>query len=122
MKINCTFELPEDFQQVCDIFGYQPEQVLQRFMEEVSFPEFFSDPDNDHRWATLFFLHNMDAGNGELADQLEQHQPYIDRMANMVIKDQKKAEKACRKIMGQWHKHILAKRAEYLLNKLDDDE
>src|SRR5690606_39424949 len=60
MKINCTFELPEDFQQVCDIFGYQPEQVLQRFMEEVSFPEFFSDPDNDHRWATLFFLYRSE--------------------------------------------------------------
>lgn len=111
MKINCTFELPEDFQQVCDIFGYQPEQVLQRFMEEVSFPEFFSDPDNDHRWATLFFLYNMNTGDDELNNQLKEHQPYIDQMAKTVLKDPKKAEVACRKIMKQWHKHILEKRA-----------
>lgn len=108
MKVNLTLELPEDFKQVCEIFGYRPEEVLQRFMEEVSFPEFFSDPDNDHRWATLFFLHNMGAGDGELADQWEQHKPYIDKMAATVINNPKKAEKDCRKIMKRWHKSMVA--------------
>lgn len=110
MKLTLNLKLSKDFQQVCEIFGYQPEQVLQRFMEDVSFPEFFNDPHNDHRWATLFFLHQMDAGNGELVDQFDEHKPFVDQMATAATENPKKAEKACRKIMKQWHKHVLAKR------------
>ena len=97
MKLSIDVKLPKDFQHVCDIFGYQPEQVLQRFMEEVSFPEFFSDPDNDHRWATLFFLYNMNAGDDELNNQLEEHQPYIDQMAEIATKNPRNSEVAYRK-------------------------
>lgn len=119
MELTFRLELPEDFRMLCDIFGHQPEKVLQRFTEEVSFPIFFADPHNNHRWATLFFLYNMGVTDDELADKWEEYEEYMDLMAKAALNDKKNAEEACRKVLRDWHHTIMRKRTNDLLKNLN---
>lgn len=119
MKIKITITPPEDFMVLCDLFKVEPQELLQQFVERVSFPFYYSQPDGDERWATLFFLQYLSVEKQHLKDEMEQHEPFMNELAEVVFrhldgsqKNVLKAELAGRKVMDKWHKHLIAKRGK----------
>lgn len=116
MKINVSIDPPEDFSMLCDLFKVEPEAFLQKFVDRVSFPFYYSQPDGDERWATLFFLYYLGQQPG-YDEEMEQHEPFMNELAEVVFKqldsshrNAEKAALAARKVMKQWHKQVIAKR------------
>lgn len=118
MKINVTIDSPEDFSVLCDLFKVEPQAFLQKFVDRVSFPFYYSQPDGDERWATLFFLYYL-AQQERSEEDMEQHEPFMNELADVVFKqldsshkNAARAELAGRKVMKQWHKQVMAKRGK----------
>lgn len=122
MKLTINIALSDDFKQVCEIFDFYPESVVQRFVNEVSFPVFFGRSTSHHRWATFFFLDYLGAANGDLAEKLDKLEPFLDKIGQSIRKDEDENEKAVRKVMIEWHRSVLRERSEALLNALKDDD
>lgn len=117
MDLNLKISLPEDFRMLCDLFQVDPETVIQKFINRVSFPFYYSRPDGNERWATLFFLNEIVEGNPQVHADLMLHEPFMDELAEVVFKyldggskNVEKAEIAGRKVMKKWHKQVLATR------------
>lgn len=117
MNINLKVSLPEDFRMLCDLFQVDPEMIVQKFINRVSFPYYYSRPDGNERWATLFFLNEIMEGSPQTQAELPLHEPFMDALAEVVFKyldggskNVEKAEMAGRKVMKKWHKQILATR------------
>ncbi|MNV64906.1 hypothetical protein D3C71_1575710 [compost metagenome] len=115
MDINLKVSLPQDFTILCDLFQVSPETIIQNFINKVSFPFYYSRPDGNERWATLFFLNDITENYPNIEEEFPLHEPFMDALAEVVFnhsgtepKNIEKAEIAGRKIMKKWHKHILA--------------
>lgn len=104
MKATITLELPEDFRLHCEIYRYDPKDVLQEFVNRVSLPCYSAGHHRDCRWATGFFLDYIDhlAPDDDGSDEV--HNYYLNKLSKTIrpIQNDKKREKACRKIMRQW--------------------
>lgn len=108
MERTIKIELPDDFRMLCEIFNYDPQSVIQEFIDRISLPEYYYDPHDPHRWATLFFLDYMDHFAAEQEHPGEVHDKFI-RKLNKKIKSAKSARKtkeACREVLEEWHKAI----------------
>lgn len=119
MKMNVTINPTEDFSILCDLFKVEPQELLQKFVERVSFPFYYSQPDGDQRWATLFFLCYLGQQGKDNELEMAEHEPFMTELAEVVFKHletgQKNTDKAAlagRKVMKQWHKQVMAKRGE----------
>ncbi|WP_316750929.1 hypothetical protein [Pedobacter gandavensis] len=117
MKMNVTINPTEDFSVLCDLFKVAPQALLQEFVNQVSFPFYYSQPDGDERWATLFFLYYLGKYGQDNEADMPMHEPFMNQMAEVVFKElenghqnSKKAETAGRKVMKNWHKQIMEKR------------
>jgi len=122
MKLTINIDLPDDFKQVCEIFDFNPDSVVQRFVNEVSFPVFFGNSTSHHRWATFFFLDYLGAADGNSAEKLDKLKPFLDKIDQSITKDPKESEKSVRKVMIDWHRSVLRERSEDLLNKFKDGD
>ncbi|WP_316821653.1 hypothetical protein [Pedobacter gandavensis] len=118
MKINITIHPTEDFNILCELFNVDPQTLIQKFVERTSFPFYYSQPDGDERWATLFFLSYIEKEKRTKIEMAE-HEPFMNELAEVVFKhlesghqNSAKAEIAGRKVMKQWHKEIVAKRGK----------
>jgi len=56
METQIQLSLPEDFSMLCTIYQIKPELILEQFINQVSFPRFYSNPNGSEKWATYFFL------------------------------------------------------------------
>lgn len=118
MNINVHINPTEDFHILCDLFNVEPQVLLQKFVEKISFPFYYSQPDGNERWATLFFLSYIEEGKRNTAEMAE-HEPFMNELAEVVFKhlesghqNSAKAELAGRKLMKKWHKQVMAKRGK----------
>ena len=124
MKTSIQLDLPEDFSTLCTIYQIKPETFVQSFINQVSFPCFYSNPTSNDRWATYFFLNFLDAEeeHTEVNRELEEHYLNLFNKNLMQLLAQKEngadAEEAGRKVMEQWLKAILAERAKYITDYL----
>ncbi len=118
MKLTLTIDLPEDFKHLIEIFDFKPENIIQKFINEVSFPVFYSNLKGPHLWATYFFLDFVDAADNEI----EMFEPFLDKIVKSITKEQMNGEKTIRTIMVEWHRLVLRSRSEALLNALKEDD
>ena len=125
METNMNITLPEDFNTLCSIYQINPENLIQSFVNEVSFPSFYSRPNDTDRWATYFFLHFLDVEETkyDVNEDMEDH--YLKRFTDVLkhnfenhFDDVSKAENDGRDVMRQWHKAALAERARYITDNL----
>jgi hypothetical protein len=131
MELNLKTNLTEDFSTVCDIFQIKPESIVQSIIDRISFPYFFTHQHEIGRWPTLLFLEFLDEDHHHESGELELHEPYMNRIAELIerafaVKDddqaKSKAEQAARGVMREWHNAVLKHRAKYLLDNLPDGE
>jgi hypothetical protein len=125
METNMNINLPEDFTILCSIYQIKPETFIQSFVDQVSFPCFYSRPHGTDRWATFFFLYFLDVEeskyevNGELED--EYLQKFTDALKQHFYPntyDEAKAEEIGRAVMRQWMKAAMADRTKYIIDNL----
>lgn len=127
MEINLRLELSEDFTMVCDIFGVRAEDLLQKIISDISLPYYYSHLNEKGRWATLLFLDYLDTL--DIADsEMILHEPYMEKLSKTIAAilnrnadDKQLAEESARKVVGEWHKVVIANRAKYLLDGLGGD-
>ena len=124
METTVQLTLPEDFNTLCTIYQINPATLIQAFINQISFPCFYSNPTGTDRWATYFFLNFLDVEEYtyEADRELEEHYMRIfnHRLLQLLDQDEEgtNAENAGRKIMAQWLKAVLAERAKYITDNL----
>lgn len=125
MKTFINVNLPEDFTTLCTIYQINPETFIQAFIEEVSFPLFYSRPTATDRWATFFFLNllrKVDVSvhiNQELEDEyVNKFNVALQRSFDTNGSDETAAQAAGRSVMKDWMKAVVAERARYLTDHL----
>lgn len=108
MKETIQIELPEDFRTACGIFNFPPEEVIGEFTRRVSLPLYFSDTENKHRWANLFFLDYLDNLAPPQPQPDDIHHKYMDLLNKRVdvATNVKKREKAGREVLQEWHEAV----------------
>lgn len=125
METIIKVTLPEDFMSLCTIYQIKPDFFIQTFINQVSFPVFYSQPHQNDRWATFFFLKFLDVEESayEVNEDLEDQ--YLELFTRMVKQnfidhqdDPIEVEKAAREIMNQWLKAVLAERSQYIIDNL----
>jgi hypothetical protein len=125
METNMNINLPEDFSTLCSIYQIKPEVIIQSFVNQVSFPYFYSRPHATDRWATFFFLHFLDVEDSkyEVNDELEDE--YLRKFTDALKEhfypnqfDEAKAEEVGRAVMRQWMKAAMADRSKYIMDNL----
>lgn len=124
METNIQVSLPEDFSTLCTIYQIRPELLIQQFIDRVSFPGFYSNPNGSNKWATYFFLNFLDREESkyEVDRELESH--YLSIFNSTLLKlvkmggDNAIPEEAGRKVMRQWLKAVLAERTKYITDNL----
>ena len=125
MEIIINISLPEDFNTLCCIYQIKPEFFIQTFINQISFPDFYSRPNDKNRWATLFFLQFLDLEESHYEVNEELEEQYL-RLFNQTMKchffdddaNNSNSLKVGRNIMRQWMKAVLAERSNYLTNNL----
>lgn len=126
MEANYKLSLPEDFITVCDIFSVKPEEIIQKFINGVSFPIFYSHIHDKGKWATLIFLDNLDIEGAAHEKDMEFNIVYLDKLADLLqklkVKQPESVEKDARQLMREWHKAVGKKRAQDLLDNLPNPE
>jgi len=130
MEFEYKSELPEDFQQLCDIFQVQPTAVVKSILDKISFPFFYSHINETGRWPTFLFLELLDENFDE--KEMEFNEPYLERINDAVKANlrggigtpetKSKTEKAIRNVMREWHKNLAKARAKYLLDNLPNED
>ena len=125
MEIDIQITLKEDFNMLCSIYEIKPEVIIQSFIDQVSFPCYYSQVDKEKdKWAILFFLQYLDSDDyeDEINEKLQDY--YLDRFSKVVAKnldkhpkDRHRAEEAGRHVIKQWEKAVLAERARYITDK-----
>ena len=125
MKIDVQLTPTEDFMMLCSIYEIKPEMVLQTFVDQVSFPRYYSHDREHDKWAILFFLQYLDDEDDEKEINEELQDYYLNRFSKVVAhhldrypNDLLKAEVAGREIMRQWQKALLTERAKYITDRL----
>jgi len=124
METNIQLSLPEDFSMLCTIYQIKPELLIQQFVDQVSFPGFYSNPNGSSKWATYFFLNFLDREESkyEVDRELENH--YLSIFNSTLLKlvkmggDNAIPESAGRKVMNDWLKAVLADRTRYITDNL----
>lgn len=123
METKISITLPDDFNTLCTIYQIKPEVIIQTFVNQVSFPCYYSHPTGGDRWATLFFLHFLDESECETNEDLEDY--HLESFTETLLqisydfpKDDLKSEEAGRRVMSQWLKAVLVERAKYLTDNL----
>jgi hypothetical protein len=124
METQIQLSLPEDFSTLCTIYQIKPELLIQQFIDQVSFPGFYSNPNGRSKWATYFFLNFLDREESkyEVDRELESH--YLSIFNSTLLKlvkmggDNAIPEEAGRKVMRQWLKAVLADRTRYITDNL----
>jgi hypothetical protein len=131
MELDYKTTLPEDFSNLCDIFKVRPERFIQVIIDKVSFPYFFSHPNETGRWATLIFLELLDSEDLYDEREMEFNEPYLTDISEKVQQileegnneqNQANAEQAVRQIIRRWHKDLLKERVRYLIDDLPPEE
>lgn len=127
MELNTTIQLKEDFSVMCDLFLVDPTQIIQKFCDTISLPRLYSSLTYDDRLSSLFFLEYVQQNQSTDVNELKAHHIFMDKMKDQMIRlagDTPEAlsrmEQEGKKIMKEWHRHILNLRSEYLLNGLKD--
>jgi len=125
MKINVQLTLKEDFNTLCSIYEIKPEMIIQSFIDQVSFPIFYSKTNENNSWAIYFFLQYLDSDEYQQEIDEDIQDIYLLLFTKVIAlsfdrypDDQLKAETVGRKIMRKWQKVVLAKRSRYLTDNL----
>jgi len=125
MQTNMNINVCDEFVQMCQYSQLKPEEVLQSFAEQVSYPLFFTTKERRKKLATYFFIQLVQSPEfpGEINESLEEH--YFTQMATAINEsfaqnpgDEAKAIAIARKIMEQWAKAAIAERGRYLTDDL----
>jgi len=125
MQTNMNINVPNEFAQMCQYSQQTPEEVLQSFADQVSYPLFFTTEDRNKKLATYFFIQLIQSPEfkGQINESLEEH--YFMQMANAINEsfaqypgDEEKAIAIAREIMEQWAKSAVAERSRYLTDQL----
>lgn len=108
MKKAIRIELPDDFCTACEIFGLPPEEVIQEFTRRVSLPVYFSEREDRHRWATLFFLDYIDHLAPKRRQPEDIHEKYMHLLNKRTetAKNSRAREKAGRQVLLEWRKAV----------------
>lgn len=125
METPINITLSEDFYTLCSIYQIKPEYFIQTFIDQVSFPSFYSRPSDKDRWATFFFLQFLETEEShyDVNRELEEHYLSLFRKAIRCNfkddpEDMPASVEAGRNMMKQWLKAVLAERAKYITDKL----
>ena len=125
MQTNVTLNLSNEFLEMCQYSQQNPEDVLQSFADEVSYPLLLTTKDRNKKLATYFFIQLIQSPDfkGQINESLEEH--YFSQMATAIDEsyaqypgDQEKAVAVARQIMEQWAKAAIAERGRYLTDDL----
>lgn len=108
MKATIEIELPEDFRLHCEIFSFRPEEVIQEFVNRISLPAYFRDPEDNQRWANLFFLRYLDNAAPERITHDDIDRRFVDKLQEQIriTRSKAKREKICREILLEWNQEI----------------
>ena len=125
MESTIHLNLSEDFYTLCTIYQIKPEYFVQKLIDQVSLPEYYSNPNENNRYGTLFFLQfiGQEEENCDVNDELEDH--YLTTFNDAMhynFDATPAATETClstgRNIMRQWLKAVLAERSKYLTDNL----
>lgn len=113
METTIHLNLSEDFNTLCTIYQIKPEYFIQTFINQVSFPEYYSRPTAKDRWATLFFLQflQVECASYNVNRELEKQHLTLFKDA-MMYKFETEPEnnpvliKTGREVMRQWLKAV----------------
>lgn len=107
-----------DFKQACEIFGLNPLDVVQQFVDNVSLPTYFSFPLRPDRWANMFMLECV---LGHIKDEtiLNRCDKFLGRITDAIQVSKGDKEEICREVMDEWHRAVLEERIK---DVMDDDE
>ncbi|WP_158799428.1 hypothetical protein [Pedobacter sp. L105] len=125
METTIHLTLSEDFETLCAIYQIQPEYFIQTFIDQVSLPEYYSDPSNSNRWGTLFFLHFVETELSHYNVDRKLEDRFLTAF-NQAMKYNFDAQSSTcetslatgRNIMRQWLKAVLAERTKYITDNL----
>ena len=125
METTIHLTLSEDFETLCSIYQIKPEYFIQTFIDQVSLPEYYSDPSNNNRWGTLFFLHFVEAELSHCNVNRKLENRFLTAF-NQAMKYNFDAQSTAgessmttgRNIMRQWLKVVLAERTKYITDNL----
>lgn len=125
METTIHLTVSEDFETLCSIYQIKPEYFVQKFINQVSLPEYYSSPSNHNRWGTLFFLQflEVELSHYEVNREFEDHYLLAFDQAMQYKYDTNPALSETslsigRNIMRQWLKVVLAERAKYITDHL----
>ena len=120
-----NLNLPEDFIILCSIYQIKPNVIVQTFIDQVSFPGFYSRPDGKDRWATLFFLHFLETEESQYEVNDEMEDEYLRKFTDALKQhfypntyDELRAAEKGRAVMRQWMKAALSDRTKYIMDNL----
>lgn len=109
-----TLDFKADFVQACEIFDLKPEDVLQKFIDNVCIPYFIANPLNPDRWANTFMVENV-LPRLENEEVLERCAVFLDRITEAVLNDEENKEQVARQVMDEWHKAVLEGRIQDIM-------
>lgn len=125
METAISITLPEDFHTLCSIYQIKPEVLVQSFIDQVSFPSFYSNPIGNNRWATFCFLNFLDVEESKYEVDEDLESKYLNLFNDAIRynldvspEDMIKSVKSGREIMRQWLKAVLAERTKYITDNL----
>jgi hypothetical protein len=84
METNMKITLPEDFIILTSIYQIRPEVIVQLFVDQISFPGFYSRPYGKGRWATFFFLHFLDIEESKYEVNEEIEDEYLQKFTHAL--------------------------------------
>lgn len=129
METTVPIAIPEDFRQACEIFDVKPADIIQSFVEKLSIPVFYGNPNNKKKWPMLIFFDYLDEVAGANEQLMEFHTPFMTAVLDIAatileenIDDSETAEKATRNVINLWHRAALKRRSTYLLDDLPRKE
>lgn len=125
METAINITLPEDFYMLCSIYQIKPAVFVQNFIDQVSFPSFYSNPTGSNRWATFCFLNFLDVEESKYEVNEDLESQYLNLFSDAIRynhdlnpEDMVKSVKAGREIMKQWLKAVLTERTKYITDNL----
>lgn len=125
METAINITLPEDFHTLCSIYQIKPEVFVQNFIDQVSFPSFYSNPAGSNRWATFCFLNFLDLEESKYEVNEDLESQYLNLFSDAIRynhdvnpEDMVKSVKVGREIMKQWLKAVLTERTKYITDSL----
>ena len=125
METTIHLNLTEDFDTLCSIYQISPQNLLQAFTDQISYPVYFGNPNGEARWANDFFIYYLDEQPDRDSVETELEDYYFEKFNDAVKPKFKpgpaevdRAIKIRRKIMAQWLKAILAERSKYITDHL----